>query len=256
MRIAICFSGQLRTWRKCYSSWKNLIEQVKTHPKYEDETFEIDCFIHTWDFNTKPMSNPSSVNSGPEFIDINEIKTVKRLLRPKKMIVEGLEKSKTRIDQMNMKAIKYRPHNKDGSAIWWAGSTLYSMMRSSQLKTDYEIENDFKYDMCVKMRFDGSFDQYYIEIFMKDFNPPLKNKTIYSMHSRNLDEYPFELVGDIFFYSDSETFDILSSMYNMVPFYDEKIFRNGIKIEEIFGYHIRVFNIDNKRSWLNVEIIR
>jgi hypothetical protein len=256
MKIAVCFSGQLRTWKKCHSTWKSLIDQVKSHPKYEDETFEIDCFIHTWDFNTKPMSIVSSINYEPETIDELDIKKIKRLLKPKKIIVENLDKSTTRIGEMNKNAIKHRPHNIQGSVISWAGSTLYSMMRSSQLKLDYEIENNFKYDVCVKMRFDGSFDQYYIEIFMKDFNPPLKNKTIYSMHSKNVTHYPFELVGDIFFYSDSETFDVICSMYNLVPVLDINSFHNGIKIEEVLGHHIRIFDIKNVRSWLNVEIKR
>ena len=31
MRIAICVSGQLRTWKKCYKSWMGLfdLEQLK-----------------------------------------------------------------------------------------------------------------------------------------------------------------------------------------------------------------------------------
>lgn len=256
MRVAVCFSGQLRTWKECYSSWKNLINQVKSHPKYENESFEIDCFIHTWNFNTKPMSIVSSMNFEPEKIDEDEIKKIKRLLNPKKMIVENLEKSSSRFDKMNQKSLKYRPENFQGSTISWAGSSLYSMMRSSELKSDYEIDNDFKYDLCVKMRFDGFFNQYHIEIFMKDFNPPLQNKTIYSMHSKNTNHYPFELVGDIFFYSDSETFDVICSMYNLVPVLNINSFYNGIKIEEVLGHHIRIFNIQNVRSWLNVEIKR
>ena len=256
MRIAVCFSGQPRTWRRCYKSWKILIDQVKCNPKYENENFEIDCFIHMWNFNTTPLSLVSDINNPHHLISDKEIETIKRFLKPKKMMVENSEKSKSRHDFVNQRARILTPSNAEGCVLWWAASPLYSIMRSAQLKCDYEMENNFKYDMCVKMRFDGSFDQNGIDIFIKDFNPPLDKKTIYSMHSRNLAYYPFELVGDIFFYSDSETYNVLSSLFNWIPILESRFFSKGTKVEEIMGFFIRMFDLKNKRSWLHVEIVR
>ena len=63
MRIAFCLSGQLRTWRDCYQSWQLLFnrfqEQIiingnSQYSPYVDESFDVDYFVHTWDFNTVP----------------------------------------------------------------------------------------------------------------------------------------------------------------------------------------------------------
>ena len=48
-RIAICFSGQLRTWRQCVRSWNNIL-------MYDDNRDNVDVFCHIWDFNTVPNS--------------------------------------------------------------------------------------------------------------------------------------------------------------------------------------------------------
>lgn len=256
MRIAICFSGQPRTWKQCYTSWKNVIQQLKSHPKFENEIIEIDCFIHTWNFNTIPLSVISDVNNPPTLIDDVELETLKKLLKPKKIIIEDYDKSKSRFDFVNIRANKLREGNNEGSVLWWAASALYSIMRAGELKSDYEMENNFVYDVCVKMRLDGVFDQHNINILLNDFNPPLKRKTIYSMHSKGLGHFPFELVGDIFFYSDSETYNVLASLFYWISVLQNNIFSKGVKVEEILGFYIRMFDIQNIRSLVNVDIIR
>ena len=76
------------------------------------------------------------------------------------------------------------------------------------------------------------------------------------MHSINTDHFPFDIVGDIFFYSDSQTYDILASFYSHLPMLKYDMFRYDVRIEEVFAYYIRMFDIENKRSNLDIKIKR
>ena len=54
MKVAICISGQLRSWEDCYETWIKLVNNIKTHPNFIDKDIEFDYFFHIWDFNTIP----------------------------------------------------------------------------------------------------------------------------------------------------------------------------------------------------------
>jgi hypothetical protein len=261
MRIAICISGQIRTWRQCYESWFILFDELRESSKFSNMNIEIDFFIHTWNFNTIPPHQhkemlDKSIDWSKVYLEIDkcEFNDVIEIFKPKKYVIEDSYVSSSRKKILNDRASRY--NNTEGSVIGWAGSQLYSIMRAAQLKRDYEIENKFEYDVCVKMRFDGRFSKFNRPIFISNFNPPLNKKTIYSMHSANIYKFPFDLIGDIFFYCDSQTYDVITSFYNWIPIMKENLFSKGVRIEEVFGYFIRMFNIDNKRSTLNVEIMR
>jgi hypothetical protein len=176
------------------------------------------------------------------------------ILNPVKWIIEDSKVSETRQEKITERAITY--DNPNGGVINWSAPQLYGIMRSAQLKREYELEYEFEYDICFKMRFDGRLNDNDINWLLSDFNYPLNDKTIYSMHSANLNKFPHDLVGDIFFYSNSKTYDVLTSLYNWIPIMKESIFDKGVKIEEIFGYFIRMFDIKNKRSVMDVEIVR
>lgn len=260
MKIAVCISGQIRTWRKCYKSWFLMFDELKER-KYPNMDVEIDYFIHTWDFNTVPphkwheLGFPN-INWAKKFfkVDDSDLNEIIDIIKPIKYLIEDSNVSDTRKNVIDKRGLQYE--NTNGVVVSWASSQLYSIMRCGQLKRDYEIENNFEYDACVKLRFDGFISEYDRSLFIKDFNYPLEKKTIYSMHSRNLLTFPHDLVGDIFYFSNSQTYDILSSMYNWIPIIKEDIFEKGVKIEEVFGYYIRMFKIKNKRTEIDVKIIR
>jgi hypothetical protein len=264
MRIAVCFSGQSRTWRECYDSWNKLFTQMSLSPKFINEKIEIDYFVHVWDFNTIPphlwqsMGFPQ-INFAKEYYPVpkEEIDYLINILKPKKFLIESSDVSDSRKRIVDLKAIKnYPEHNRNGAIISWASSQLYGIMRSAELKRDYEIENEFEYDVCIRMRYDACITDDNIKILINDFNPPLKKKTIYSMHSANQVPFPHDLVGDIFFYADSFTYDILCSFYNWISVIRGDVMWHGVKIEEVFAYYIRMFNINNIRSDVDFEIKR
>lgn len=281
MKVAFCLSGQLRTWRQCYESWNLLFERFKEqmyindnmqHPPYADEPFEVDYFIHTWDFNTIPhfkwdvnwhepdpikrfaLIEPFTNEYTP--IPKSEIEDMLGILKPKKTVVEDWHISKNREEIMDKIASNQTlsRHPIKGH-ISWAGSQLYSIMKCAHLKRQYELENKFEYDMCIRSRFDLNFDENNRMIFARDFEKP-EPKTIYSVHSRAIDNFPFDIIGDIFYYTDSQTFDTMSSMYQHMPYIEPHAFPDSIKIEEVMAYIVRMFQLNNKPLDFGPDVIR
>ena len=83
-----------------------------------------------------------------------------------------------------------------------------------------------------------------------------KPKTLYSVHSFNTEYFPHDAVGDIFFYSDSFTYDIIANTYNYLPQISPDIFPPDVKVESILAYLIRIFDIKNVRLKMDPDIIR
>jgi hypothetical protein len=281
MKIAFCLSGQLRTWRSCYESWQLLFDRFKEqiiingntqYSPYVDETFDVDYFIHTWDFNTTPhykwdvnWDEPDPhkrrellepFENTYDIIEKEEILEILNILKPKKSIIENWEVSKSRKKIMDDIASSQTIHkNPIKSHISWASSQLYSILKSAYLKREYELENKFEYDLCIRSRFDLNFDENNRMIFARDFEIP-QSRTIYSVHSRAIDSYPFNIIGDILYYSDSQTFDLLSSMYDHMPHIEQNAFSERIKIEEVMAYIVRMFQLNNKVTDFAPTVIR
>ena len=281
MKIAFCLSGQLRTWRNCYESWQLLFDRFKEqiiingntqYSPYVDETFDVDYFIHTWDFNTTPhykwdvnWNEPDPhkrsellkpFENAYNIIKKEEILEILNIIKPKKSIIENWEVSKSRKKIMDDIASSQTIHkNPIKGHISWAGSQLYSILKSAYLKREYELENKFEYDLCIRSRFDLNFDENNRMIFARDFEIP-QSRTIYSVHSRAIDSYPFNIIGDILYYSDSQTFDLLSSMYDHMPHIEQNAFSERIKIEEVMAYIVRMFQLNNKVTDFAPTVIR
>jgi hypothetical protein len=189
-------------------------------------------------------------------VDKAEIEEVLNILKPKKTIVENWDISKDREKIMDDRASSQTfTKNSMKSHISWAGSQLYSIMKCAHLKREYELENKFEYDLCIRSRFDLNFDENNRMIFARDFEKP-QPKTIYSVHSQAINKYPFNIIGDILYYSDSQTFDLLSSMYDHMPHIEQSAFHNGVKIEEVMTYIVRMFQLNNKVTDFSPTVTR
>jgi hypothetical protein len=68
--------------------------------------------------------------------------------------------------------------------------------------------------------------------------------------------FPYDSIGDIFFYSDSVTFDQVTSFYKWLPIISIDIFTPDVRVECVFSYFIRMFNIKNIASKIDPEIKR
>ncbi|WP_179187499.1 coiled-coil domain-containing protein [Campylobacter lanienae] len=154
-RLAIQFFGHTRTYKKTYESFFKYIVE----PNQQDG-WEIDIFIHTWDMSS---SSDGSWHNGKDLFDINplnqnDIDDIKRVYKPKKLLVEHLQEG-----------------------AYGGGE---SKKRGNKLRESYEKENSVKYDYILYTRMDILFAsplniQRYIDLYtkgsMKNFPLPQKH---------------------------------------------------------------------------------
>jgi hypothetical protein len=158
-RIAVCLSGQSRTWKFCLESIKNFLEK--------DNEYEIDYFIHTWDRND---SREIHIGDGKELKINTEIGSIEDYIKsynPKLYKIDSFESYKKN------KFSKWKPLL--DYQIWEPENTLhlmYSFYKSVTLKKIWERQNGFIYDYVIKLRPDVFFEEQKLENHLE----LLKNK--------------------------------------------------------------------------------
>lgn len=140
MKIALCFSGMLRT---AFEASPNLLNFIHT------TSHEIDVFIHTWDISQDRAwdtdKNPHLQQRPITNIYEPHLKKLGQIYNVKSYQIENfsdyLKNTKARLEGPS-------PHD-----------LFYSWDKSVRLMTQYENKNNIKYDVCVKLRFDVIFDR-------------------------------------------------------------------------------------------------
>lgn len=198
-RVAVCLSGQPRTWKSCYPSWVELFKHWEIEP---------DFFCHIWDFNS-PSSGLQCQNPYEKLPDVEisdeEKADIIATLNPKKIIFQSKKNIFGNFDAVP---------NQIG---FWAHSQFYSMWRAANLKRQYEIENDFEYDVVIRMRSDNLFYG----------SPPqlpgkLAPSTLYSIYNVQVDPTAKAYrLADIFFIADSLTYDHVAKFHDALHFIDK-----------------------------------
>lgn len=118
----------------------------------------------------------------------------------------------------------------DGMGSW--GNMLYSMMMANELKKKYEIENDFRYDLVIKTRFDLIFWRE-----CKFFYYKILPRTIYCSGGNNginHTDYENHGIEDLIFWGDSESMDIATNVYmyyKYVALVANEQFRHNFKFD-------------------------
>ena len=180
MKIAICMSGQLRQWN-----------MAKENQKWFWETSgitHIDYFIHTWNYSgdREGVSQPYIMR------DVSR---------------EEFDKM---VDWYKPKGCMFDDKKQDfffDNDHW--SSLFYSMAQSIMLKREYEIENNFEYDLVIKSRPDVVFDPNYHFTWEH-----LENNLLYTTHGGIMEhEFGMYNVNDCVFYSNSYTMDLVMEMY-------------------------------------------
>lgn len=213
MRVALCLSGQARFLEVCYneSMKPNLLDPLKP-----------DVFIHTWDVSDK--IGQSFINGGNHVMGdpITEdlMDKMLDLYKPTKYLIEP---------QKSFEAGKWSSRLMPGIKSDHLYSMFYSIKQSNELKKQVELEQGFKYDWVIRIRFDMAIP-----------SGPL------NLHSLSNDKLwvatgCFDRVNgylDSFGYSNSNTMDIYSNTYNHI---DEIVEGNptmGICGEYILRKHL------------------
>lgn len=197
MRIAVCISGQLRGWEVAYENqlWF-----------WNTSGAEVDYFLHTWDYSadrtavSKPYINRK--------VGKKEFNKICKIYNTKKAI----------FDSKKQEEFYDNDH--------WL-SLFYSLSQSLMLKREYEIENNFQYDMVIKSRPDVVFNP---EITFKW--PRLINNAIYTTHGGPMTmEFNMYNFNDCVFLANSYTMDLLVNLYY---YRKEKIKPENAKIRNFF----------------------
>ena len=127
MKIAICFSGQLRgSWKKCLDSWKQTFRQ-----------HEVYYFGHTW--TTRSAPNFIKVTTGEhdiETIDNNEFQELRRELPGLELKIDEQVEFTPGLDQA-LHDVNYQ-------------SQFYGVMHSANMKRVHEITNGSEFDLCIR----------------------------------------------------------------------------------------------------------
>lgn len=212
-RIAICFSGQPRTWRNCVKTWKENL-----FPDYD-----VDVFCHIWDFNTLP--NSITVGSLPNEVKVeqSELDELLAVLKPKKFKIES-SKEFTTVDSGQRVLDPSMTQFNGGTKIPSFRSQYYGIMQAARLKRQYEIENDFQYDIVVRMRYDAFFTNPITQEFT--FDKRIDQYNMYCIHYSWTCNTNRGRVGDIFWYAASETYDIIADYYLNISHLDPNCYRN------------------------------
>ena len=192
-RVAVCLSGQARTWR---TAKENIL-------KYFDLTeagIQVDYFIHTWDINQYRRKDHIT------WLDREDEKV---LPTEKEDLIKAF----------NPITIELEEYRKEDYVSLWA-ALLYSFMKSVWLKRQHEIENDFRYDLVIRARTDINYFQEGICNLHfphnKFYAHPVQHLTGYStmpILNRFATEFNAPCFDDVFFYSNSTTMDIISNCY-------------------------------------------
>lgn len=159
MKVAICLSGQTRNWKSSYDSIKNQII----------EKYNADVFIHTWNVCGKTIPH-NFINDYSDNFDKIDYEFIK-YYNPKKIKIDWPE-----YDTFKQKINESRFYN---TLMMW-----YSINKSNELRKEYESENNLKYDVIIRCRFD---------LFFKNFEiNNIDKNTIYLPPNENMDN-PFTI---------------------------------------------------------------
>lgn len=208
MKIAICFKGFSRHWRTTYPNWKTLFDKHDT-----------DVFIHTWDTEEykdhRDVINLESGNLGGHKLDISAIS---ELYKPKKIIAETYSdfhnKFVNEATWLEEGRKKYMEEYPDRTWMWYGRyipmmSVFYKWSQVSKLKQQYELENNFTYDVVLHTRTDFAItDEFILEHTDHIVTGPWPNTN----HTQHWVDYN-KGMNDLWAYGPSKKMDMMSNVY-------------------------------------------
>ncbi|NBP58963.1 hypothetical protein EBU71_20940 [bacterium] len=182
-RIAVCMSGEPRTYKDCSES----INRYYTSKKGNQFQF----FGHSWSGNSFKRFLPS----GTYIFEYTK--------EDKDVIANDLKKHfNLTISEVEHQFIQ------DGLTSWF-----YSMMKSNFLKQKYEIENNMIFDLVVHSRYDLVFPPNLI--FEQCMPEIIGEKMLYSHFGFYRSEFFLPNPDAVHYAGTSLTMDIIESFYNV-----------------------------------------
>jgi hypothetical protein len=285
LKVALCFSGQARTWEYCLPTWKRFMAQFEIEP---------DVFVHTWDFVTsqnrviaQEMQEiaDAKCEADPNYVfekqpqpssKCDSVNQYISALNPKKYKIDNKTKSTKVFDNCTEEIMKYdkrkheNPEHEFGEWIHpngqrvhpadWMAPQFYSMMYCSFLKQEYEIENDIQYDLVFKFRSDLLLSDFVIDHITNSGVIPsvIPDDVVYTAAS-GYSPYPaagWGRVGDIFFCASSRVYDMICNFYRKIPYMCYEVFSGDRVAPEIFlSYYIKSLKLSiDDMAYIGAEL--
>jgi len=233
-RVAVCFSGQIRTWRKCADNWHYILNSLG----YSSD--RVDVFCHIWDYNTTP--NSITLDGEPVKVNSQEVSEILARLKPKKFLIESKK--------------DFKPYS-NNQPIRNSGflSQFYSIMRCANLKREFEIENDMRYSAVARSRYDTLYSDNLAGLFHNI--KPRSVKTCGLLWDK---ENNRGRISDLFWVSDSDTYDIIADYYINLGIIDERLLKKHgetLYPECAFFYYLKKNDIviQPNNSWI-IKVMR
>lgn len=208
MKVAICISGHLRTYKKNI----DLFNQRILSP-INSIADQVDIFIHTWDkidtvdswtYKTRGIFNKSEQEPDIEFLKQN--------LNYKKLVIEIQRDKFEELNISNILGVDVKEYNSiyngaesytnitDGNGLFFQIPMVYKWWACNELKKEYEQEKNFNYDYVVRHRMDALPDKPIIPDFFT-------GKTLLLNFKNHLG------IGDLIWISDNDTMNIMCDFY-------------------------------------------
>lgn len=137
IKVALIITGTSRNYIENYPTWK----------AYLLDLYDTDLFFHT--YNVTGYHNDIYANKQNIFDPDPLIK----LLQPKKYIIDDFT---TKIEELKNGVVSQCSRSNSPKPEY-IKAQLYSIYMAAKLKRQYEIENNFEYDVVIKIRFDTIF---------------------------------------------------------------------------------------------------
>lgn len=160
-RTAVLLSGYVRHFSR----------NKKTHIEFLLNNPNIDVFIHTW--TDVGYKNRKCEQHGQIWIDnqspMTNIDELISVYKPKAYLVEenaNFLHTASLVGKLDKIFLHYGQAKDDASR--YITSQLYTIKKCFSLMEEYEIENDFKYDVVIKMRFDFNIMKFDYPNILKD----------------------------------------------------------------------------------------
>ena len=211
MKLAILLHGHMRSYEKTFSSYKKMLRKLK-------KQFErCDVFLHTWD--TKEPNTKTWHPIPPDINDVITEDTVQNMYTPTKMLLESqiIEKPNKTLFGICYEGLKY---------------SAYSAYAANNLKKDFEKENNFVYDVVIKIRPDVEF---YTDFFLEELQ---ENDCIWTCQ-----QFTKRSAIDVVVFSNSESMNKVCDYYEKF----DDLMKNLDKIsndlrsmnnESVFDYYL------------------
>jgi hypothetical protein len=216
VKIALCFSGQIRTGLLTYNNIKRFIG---------DLIEQCDVFVHTWDVITQTSSDLSI--AGVPFKESDSLfEEFSNIWKPKKMIVENYE------NWVNQN-LKIEP-------------LFYSLMESNNFRKEYQREKNLIYHFVIKIRPDFIYNPSYrlrdeLEIILNsDYG-----SSIYTLDFGNC--ISLKKFEDVFWIGTSDVFEIASN------YYFERLQNNEVDWQTEMAEYLTKNGIEYKRLYCGNE---